>query len=144
MLGKGIRRHIEEETFHDTLKQARPNSGGKVPPRHGRWRAGRFIGGRALHGSEVDDHYDLVAGTCRPRRKGSKPRPAISGLIPREATVSFEEMRKKEAARPDGIEARLDGHTKPCSLCAAKAFLERGIHVICDKPLTSNLDDAKK
>ena len=53
-------------------------------------------------------------------------------------------MAKAEAKRPDGIEAVAIVTPNHVHYPAAKAFLEAGIHVICDKPLTSNLADAKK
>ena len=51
--------------------------------------------------------------------------------------------RAKEAARPDGIEAVSIVTPNHMHFGPAKAFLEAGIHVICDKPLTSTLDDAR-
>ncbi len=53
-------------------------------------------------------------------------------------------MAKAEAKRPDGIEAVAIVTPNHMHYPAAKAFLEAGIHVICDKPLTSTLGDAKK
>ena len=53
-------------------------------------------------------------------------------------------MAKAEAARPDGIEAVAIVTPNDMHFPAAKAFLEAGIHVICDKPLTATLADAKK
>ena len=53
-------------------------------------------------------------------------------------------MAKAEAKRPDGIEAVAIVTPNHVHYPAAKAFLDAGIHVICDKPLTSNLADAKK
>jgi predicted dehydrogenase len=53
-------------------------------------------------------------------------------------------MAEKEAARPDGIQAVSIVTPNHVHYPAAKAFLECGIHVICDKPLTSNLEDARK
>jgi predicted dehydrogenase len=52
--------------------------------------------------------------------------------------------QKPEAKRPDGIEAVAIVTPNHVHFPAAKAFLEAGIHVICDKPLTSTLPDAKK
>ena len=52
-------------------------------------------------------------------------------------------MAAKEAARPDGIEAVSIVTPNNVHFGPAKAFLEAGIHVICDKPLTSTLADAR-
>ena len=51
-------------------------------------------------------------------------------------------MAEKEAAREDGIDVVAIVTPNHVHHPAAKAFLEAGIHVICDKPLTTNLDDA--
>jgi predicted dehydrogenase len=52
-------------------------------------------------------------------------------------------MAAKEAAREDGIQAVSIVTPNHLHFAAAKAFLEAGIHVICDKPLTSTLDEAR-
>ncbi len=52
--------------------------------------------------------------------------------------------RSAEAKIKKRHRGRLDRHANHMHYPAAKEFLRRGIHVICDKPLTSNLADAKK
>ena len=49
-------------------------------------------------------------------------------------------MAREEAKRPDGIEAVAIVTPNDMHVPAAKAFLKAGIHVICDKPLTLNLE----
>ncbi|TRL39015.1 Gfo/Idh/MocA family protein [Rhizobium straminoryzae] len=104
---------------------------------------GAFIGAVHRMAARLDDHYDLVAGAL-----SSTPEKALAsardlGLDPSRSYGSFAEMAEKEAARPDGIEAVSIVTPNHVHFAAAKAFLERGIHVICDKPLTSNLEDAR-
>jgi predicted dehydrogenase len=53
-------------------------------------------------------------------------------------------MAIREARLKDGIEAVSIVTPNHVHYEAAREFLKRGIHVICDKPLTSNLADAKK
>jgi predicted dehydrogenase len=53
-------------------------------------------------------------------------------------------MARAEASRPDGIEAVAIVTPNHMHYPAARAFLEAGIHVICDKPLTATLADARK
>ena len=105
---------------------------------------GAFIGAVHRMAARLDDHYDLVAGALSSTPDKSKASGAALGLDPDRCYGSFEEMAEKEAARPDGIEAVSIVTPNHVHFAAAKAFLERGIHVICDKPLTSNLDDARK
>ncbi|MFB6290306.1 MAG: Gfo/Idh/MocA family protein, partial [Candidatus Bipolaricaulia bacterium] len=56
----------------------------------------------------------------------------------------YEEMAKKEAARDDGIDFVSIVVPNKFHYPAAKAFLRRGINVVCDKPLTVSLDQAKE
>lgn len=51
-------------------------------------------------------------------------------------------MAEREAARPDGIEAVAITTPNHMHRPVAEAFLNRGIDVICDKPLSATLDDA--
>ncbi len=52
-------------------------------------------------------------------------------------------MARAEAARPDGIEAVSIVTPNHMHGPAIRAFLDAGIHVICDKPLTTTLDEAR-
>jgi predicted dehydrogenase len=53
-------------------------------------------------------------------------------------------MARREARLRDGIEAVAIVTPNHMHWPVAKAFLKRGVHVICDKPLTATLADAKK
>ncbi|WP_312222393.1 Gfo/Idh/MocA family protein [Rhizobium rhizoryzae] len=105
---------------------------------------GAFIGAVHRMAARLDDHYDLVAGALSSTPDKSKASGVALGLDPDRCYGSFAEMAEKEAARSDGIEAVSIVTPNHVHFAAAKAFLARGIHVICDKPLTSNLDDARK
>ncbi|MFA7415640.1 MAG: Gfo/Idh/MocA family oxidoreductase [Rhizobium sp.] len=106
--------------------------------------SGAFIGGVHRMAARIDDHFELVAGALSSTAEKSQASGRELGLDPQRCYGSFEEMAEREAARPDGIEAVSIVTPNHVHYPAAKAFLERGIHVICDKPLTSNLEDAKK
>lgn len=106
--------------------------------------SGAFIGAVHRMAARIDDHFDLVAGALSSTAEKSLASGRELGLDPERCYGSFEEMAKKEAERPDGIEAVSIVTPNHVHYPAAKAFLERGIHVICDKPLTSNLEDAKR
>lgn len=105
---------------------------------------GAFIGAVHRMAARLDDHYDLVAGALSSTPEKSRASGLTLGLDAERCYGSFEEMAEREAARPDGIKAVSIVTPNHVHFAAAKAFLERGIHVICDKPLTSNLDDALK
>ena len=104
---------------------------------------GAFIGAVHRIAARLDGHYVLVAGALSSSRERAKASAAELGLAPERAYASFAEMAKAEAAREDGIEAVAIVTPNHLHFAAAKAFLEAGIHVICDKPLTSRLDDAE-
>ena len=66
------------------------------------------------------------------------------GVDPRRVYASFAEMAAREARRKDGIEAVAIVTPNHMHAPVAMQFLKRGIHVICDKPLTATLAEAKK
>jgi len=101
---------------------------------------GAFIGAVHRMAARIDDRYELVAAAL-----SSDPGKSLAAAeelhIPR-AYGRFEEMAATEAARPDGIEAVAIVTPNHLHYANAKKFLEAGIHVICDKPLTTTLEDA--
>lgn len=105
---------------------------------------GAFIGAVHRIAARIDGEYELVAGALSSNAERSLASAKELGIDPSRSYASFAEMAKAEAARPDGIEAVAIVTPNHVHFPAAKAFLEAGIHVICDKPLTSTLADAKK
>jgi predicted dehydrogenase len=105
---------------------------------------GAFIGGVHRIAARLDGEFQLVAGALSSNPERARASAAELGLAPERAYGSFAEMARAEARRADGIEAVSIVTPNHMHWPAAKAFLEAGIHVICDKPLTSNLADARK
>jgi predicted dehydrogenase len=105
---------------------------------------GAFIGAVHRIAARMDGEFQLVAGALSSDPERARASGAEIGLDPARNYASFQEMAKAEAKRPDGIEAVAIVTPNHVHYPAAKAFLEAGIHVICDKPLTSTLADAKK
>ena len=101
-----------------------------------------FIGGVHRIASRIDDHFELVAGALSSTPEKSRASGEALGL-PR-IYDDFKDMAIREARRKDGIEAVSIVTPNHVHYQAAREFLKRGIHVICDKPLTSTLADAKK
>jgi predicted dehydrogenase len=101
-----------------------------------------FIGGVHRIASRIDDRFELVAGALSSTPERSRSSGAALGL-PR-SYDDFKQMAVREARRKDGIEAVSIVTPNHVHYAAAREFLKRGIHVICDKPLTSTLADAKK
>jgi predicted dehydrogenase len=101
---------------------------------------GAFIGAVHRIAARLDDRYELVAAALS--SNAERGLAAAEELhIPR-AYRSFEEMAMAESKRPDGIDVVSIVTPNYLHHAPAKAFLEAGIHVICDKPLTTTLKDA--
>ena len=101
-----------------------------------------FIGAVHRIASRIDDHFELVAGALSSTPEKSRASgEALS--IPR-VYDDFKAMAIREARLKNGIEAVSIVTPNHLHYAVAREFLKRGIHVICDKPLTSNLPDAKK
>ena len=103
---------------------------------------GAFIGAVHRIAARLDDRYELVAGALSSDPARAKASAAELRIAPERAYGSFAEMAAREAARDDGIDAVAIVTPNHVHHPAAKAFLEAGIHVICDKPLTTSLPDA--
>lgn len=104
---------------------------------------GAFIGAVHRMAARLDDRYELVAGALSASPERALASAAEIGLAPDRSYGSFEEMAKAEAARPDGIEAVAIVTPNHMHAPAARAFLEAGIHVICDKPVTTSVAEAE-
>lgn len=104
---------------------------------------GAFIGAVHRIAARLDDRYELVAGALSSTPEKSARSAQAVGLDPDRAYPDFASMAKAEAGRPDGIEVVAIVTPNHLHAPAARAFLEAGIHVICDKPLTTSLEDAK-
>ena len=105
---------------------------------------GAFIGAVHRIASRLDGEFSLVAGALSSDPARARASAAELGIDPARSYDTFAAMAKAEAARDDGIEAVSIVTPNHMHFPAAKAFLQAGIHVICDKPLTSTLADAKK
>lgn len=105
---------------------------------------GAFIGAVHRMAARLDDHYSLVAGALSSTPEKAKRSGEALGLDPERAYGDFREMARREARRKDGIEAVAIVTPNHMHAPVAEAFLKAGIHVICDKPLTTTLKDALK
>ena len=104
---------------------------------------GAFIGAVHRIAARIDDHYDLVAGAFSSDAERSKSSGADLGVSEDRAYGSYAEMARKEAKREDGIEAVAIVTPNHLHYPVAREFLKRGIHVICDKPLSATPAHAK-
>jgi predicted dehydrogenase len=104
---------------------------------------GAFIGAVHRIAARLDGDFELVAGALSSDPQRARQSGADLGLAPERTYASYAEMAETEAARPDGIDAVAIVTPNHMHYPVAKAFLDAGIHVICDKPLTSTLADAE-
>jgi predicted dehydrogenase len=103
---------------------------------------GAFIGAVHRLAARMDDRYELVAGALSSDPERARASAAELRIAPERAYGSFAEMAAAEAARDDGIDAVAIVTPNHVHHAAAKAFLEAGIDVICDKPMTTTVADA--
>src|SRR6204780_2492200 len=105
---------------------------------------GAFIGAVHRIASRIDDHYELVAGALSATPDKARRSGQALGLSADRIYDDYESMAKAEAKRADGIEAVAIVTPNHVHAGPTYAFLKAGIHVICDKPLTLSLAEARK
>ena len=105
---------------------------------------GAFIGAVHRYAARLDDRYELVAGCFASTPERSRASAAALGVAAERAYGSFAEMATAEAGRDNGIDVVSIVTPNHLHYPAARAFLEAGIHVVCDKPLTTTLGDARR
>src|SRR5205809_2622681 len=103
---------------------------------------GAFIGAVHRIAARMDDRFELVAGALSSDPAKSRAAALELHIAPERAYGSFAEMASAEAKRAERIDAVSIVTPNHVHFGPAKAFLEAGIHVICDKPLTTTVEDA--
>jgi predicted dehydrogenase len=106
---------------------------------------GSFIGAVHRRAAELDGLAELAAGAFSSDPAKSRAQGEAYALDPRRVYGSFEEMADREAALPEGERIDFVSIVTPnhVHFPAARAFIERGFHVVCDKPMTTTLEDAE-
>jgi len=105
---------------------------------------GAFIGGVHRIASRIDNHYNLVAGSLASNADIAHISAKELGINDDRSYATFQDMAEKESLREDGIDVVSIVTPNYLHYPIAEAFLSKNIHVICDKPLTHNLEDAEK
>ncbi len=103
---------------------------------------GAFIGGVHRIAARIDDRYELVAGALSSDPQRASASAAELHIDPQRSYADFRVMAAAEAARADGIDVVSIVTPNHLHAGIAAAFLDAGIHVVCDKPLTTTLADA--
>ncbi|OLL33038.1 oxidoreductase [Burkholderia sp. SRS-W-2-2016] len=102
---------------------------------------GAFIGAVHRIAARLDDRFELVAGALSSDRQRAQASAAEAGIA--RSYADWREMARAEAARDDGIDAVAIVTPNHLHAPVATAFLEAGIHVICDKPLAVSLAEGE-
>jgi predicted dehydrogenase len=105
---------------------------------------GAFIGAVHRIAARLDGHYTLVAGALSASADKARASGRAVGLAEDRTYDDFTAMAQREARLKDGIEAVAIVTPNHLHYPVAREFLKRGIHVICDKPLTATMADAKR
>jgi predicted dehydrogenase len=104
---------------------------------------GAFIGAVHRIAARVDDCYEVVAGALSSQPAKAAASAAGIRLDPARSYSDFREMARLEAQRSDGIDVVAIVTPNYLHAPVATAFLEAGIHVICDKPLAISLAEGE-
>ena len=107
---------------------------------------GAFIGAVHRKAAALDGEIELVAGAFSSDPMKSRRQGELLFLDPTRVYGSWREMVDGESKLPEG--ERIDFVTIVTPNVAhfdiAKAFIEAGFHVVCDKPMTTRLEDAEE
>ncbi|WP_233847744.1 Gfo/Idh/MocA family protein [Paraburkholderia sp. HD33-4] len=102
---------------------------------------GAFIGAVHRIAARLDDRFELVAGALSSDPERARASAVEAGIA--RSYADWQEMARAEAARDDGIDAVAIVTPNHLHAPVATAFLDAGIHVICDKPLAVSLAEGE-
>ena len=105
---------------------------------------GAFIGDAHRKAISLDSTAELVAGCFSRTPEKTKEQGKALGLDPERCYANYKEMAAAEPAREDGIDFVVIVTPNNTHYEIAKAFLEAGIHVACDKPLVTTAEEAEE
>ena len=103
---------------------------------------GSNIGETHRYAARYHERFALVAGVFASDAERSRDFAAALDIAPDRRYGSWQEMAEQEARRDDGIETVSIMTPNNSHYAIAKAFLEHGVDVICDKPLTTEVEHA--
>jgi predicted dehydrogenase len=105
---------------------------------------GAFIGDVHRKAIGMDGKARLVAGCFSQSYDKTLATGELYGVDRSRLYRTFEEMLRSEARRDDKIDFVVIVTPNSTHFPAARLALESGIHVVCDKPLTTSLRDAEE
>jgi len=105
---------------------------------------GSFIGPVHRAAIAMNGQAQIVAGSFSPIYDETLMTAKELGISEDRAYRSYEEMAEKEAQRDDGIDFVSITVPNYLHYKVAKAFLEKGINIVCEKPLCFTPEEAKE
>lgn len=105
---------------------------------------GAFIGDAHRRSIALDGNARLAAGCFSRSAEKSAEMADTLHLDPERCYASYQEMAEKESARADGIDFVVVVTPNHSHYEICKAFLNAGIHVACDKPVTISYAQAEE
>ncbi len=103
---------------------------------------GAFIADVHRRAIALNGGCELTAGLFSRDVEKSRSWAAHLGIEPSRAYASYSEMAQLERQRDDGIRFVVVVTPNASHYAICKAFLQKGIHVVCDKPLTVHSEEA--
>jgi predicted dehydrogenase len=104
---------------------------------------GSFIGAMHRQAARLDDRYELVAAALSSDAEKSTAAGVALGLPQERSYGGGLALLAGEAGRPDGAEVVAIMTPNDSHFPLAMDALARGLHVICDKPMTLTLAEAE-
>ncbi|MHA1567565.1 MAG: Gfo/Idh/MocA family protein, partial [Alphaproteobacteria bacterium] len=101
-----------------------------------------FVGAVHRTVARLDNRYELVATALSSSPERGREQGVQAGVVPDRAYGGFDEMLEREGARADGIDVVAIMTPNHHHYPQCKAALAKGLHIICDKPMTTSLADA--
>ena len=105
---------------------------------------GAFIGDVHKKSAMMDGMAVLVAGCFSRNYENTLATGAMWGVDSERLYKTYDEMAEKESEREDGIDFAIVVTPNYAHYPAVKAFLEKGIHVVCDKPLALSSEQGEE
>lgn len=106
---------------------------------------GAFIGSMHRIAAALDQQIELVAGCFSRDFENTRSTGKQLHLDPSRCYATFQEVARREAGLPRGRRIDFVTIVTPNNLHfpIARVFLDAGFHVVCDKPMTHKVDEAR-
>ena len=105
-----------------------------------------FIGAVHRKAAALDGEIELVAGAFSAFPEKSRQQGVALLLDPNRVYGSYQEMAEKESRLPAGERIDFVSIVTPnhVHFDVARTFIEAGFHIVCDKPMTTTVEDAEE